>query len=203
MQLQTPPRHYSPTEYLELEEQSECRHAYQDGEIIEMAGGSFNHNQISLNLALSLRLASKQQNYVVCMADMRLWIPRPRQYTYPDVMVMAGEPIFQENRTDTVINPLLIAEVLSKSTSAHDRGNKFAYYRSIPEMREYVLIDQHTCHVEHFSKTEPGKWLLTEYESLDDQLVLPACCFADTARVALQIPIKDLYDRVNFESVEV
>ncbi|MBW4515513.1 MAG: Uma2 family endonuclease [Timaviella obliquedivisa GSE-PSE-MK23-08B] len=117
-------------------------------------------------------------------------------------MVMAGEPIFQEKRSDTVINPLLIAEVLSKSTSAHDpcgiceaaRGDKFAYYRFIPEMREYVLINQYTCHVEHFSKTEEGKWLLTEYESLDDQLVLPA--------IALQISLKDLYDRVNFESFE-
>lgn len=195
MQLQSPPRHYSPTEYLELEEQSECRHAYQDGEITEMTGGTRNHNRISLNLSTRLDLELKSQGYEVFMADIRLWIPQPRQYTYPDVMVITGEPIFQENRTDTVINPLLIAEVLSKSTSAHDRGDKFAYYRSIPEMREYVLIDQYTCHVEHFSKTEQGKWLLTEYESLDDQIVLPA--------IALQIPLTDLYDRVNFESAEV
>lgn len=195
MQLQTPPRHYSPTEYLELEEQSECRHAYQDGEIIEMTGGTRNHNRISLNLSTRLDLELKSQGYEVFMADMRLWIPRPRQYTYPDVMVMAGEPVFHEKRTNTVLNPLVIAEVLSKSTSAYDRGDKFAYYRSIPEMREYVLIDQYACHVEHFSKTEEGKWLLTEYESLEDQLVLPA--------IALQIPLKDLYDRVNFEAAEV
>ncbi len=194
MQIQTSPRHYSPTEYLELEEQSEYRHAYQDGEIIEMTGGTRNHNRISLNLSTRLDLELKSQGYEVFMADMRLWIPRPRQYIYPDVMVMAGEPIFQEKRTNTVINPLVIAEVLSKSTSAYDRGDKFAYCRSIPEMREYVLIDQYTCHVEQFSKTEEGKWLLTEYESLDDQLALPA--------IALQIPLKDLYDRVNFESFE-
>jgi Uma2 family endonuclease len=193
MQVQAPRRIYSFSEYLELEEQSETRHAYQNGEIIEMTGGSFDHNQISLNLALSLRLSSKQQNYSVCMADMRLWIPRPRQATYPDVMVIAGEPIFQEKRTDTVMNPVLIAEVLSKSTSAYDRSDKFAYYRTIPELREYVLIDQYTCHVEQFSKTDRG-WLLTEYESLEDLLNLSA--------LNLHLSLKDLYDRVIFETPE-
>jgi Uma2 family endonuclease len=193
MQVQAPRRIYSLSEYLELEEQSETRHAYQNGEIIEVTGGTRNHNRISLSLATTLEVGLKSQEYEVFMADMRLWIPRPRQATYPDVMVIAGEPIFQENRTDTVMNPVLIAEILSKSTSAYDRSDKFAYYRTIPELREYVLIDQYTCHVEQFSKTDRG-WLLTEYESLSNSLNLSA--------INLQLSLKDLYDRVNFETPE-
>jgi Uma2 family endonuclease len=194
MQVQDPPRLYSPSEYLEQEEASECRHEYRDGAILEMTGGSRYHNRISLNLSISLNQGLKTQDYEVFMADMRLWIPRYRQYTYPDVMVIAGEPIFQEKRTDTVINPLLIMEVLSKSTSDHDRGNKFAYYRSIPEMREYVLVDQYTSHVEQFSKNAAGQWLLTEYESLEDSL--------DLSAIALQLSLKEIYDRVELEAPE-
>jgi Uma2 family endonuclease len=194
MQVQDPPRLYAPSEYLEQEEASECRHEYRDGAILEMTGGSRYHNRISLNLSICLNQGLKTQDYEVFMADMRLWIPRYRQYTYPDVMVIAGEPIFQEKRTDTVINPLLIVEVLSKSTSDHDRGNKFAYYRSIPEMREYVLVDQYTCHVEQFSKNAAGQWLLTEYESLENSLNLSAIDF--------QLSLQEIYDRVELAASE-
>ncbi|NJO41244.1 MAG: Uma2 family endonuclease [Cyanobacteria bacterium CRU_2_1] len=194
MQVQRQQQYYSPTEYLELEEKADCRHDYRDGKIVEMTGGSFNHNQISLNLALSLRLALREQNYQICMADMRLWIPRYSQYTYPDVMVIAGEPVFQADRNDTLTNPSIILEVLSKSTSTYDRGDKFTYYRSIPELQDYVLLDHYRFHVEQFSKTAEGKWLLTDYELENDELELTT--------IALQIPLKEIYERVKFESPE-
>lgn len=86
-------------------------------------------------------------------------------YTYPDVMVIEGKPIYQSTNTTTVMNPLLIAEVLSKSTSNYDQSDKFLYYRSIPELREYILINQYQYHVMHYVKTDDGKWILTELES--------------------------------------
>ncbi len=139
--MQTQTRTYTPEEYLELEEKAEYKSEYRDGEIIPMAGGTTNHNKIALNFAAALKYGLKKQNYDVYIGDVRLWIPRYRQYTYPDVMLIKGEPIYQNANTTTVMNPLLIAEVLSKSTSNYDQGDKFLYYRSIPEFQEYILIN--------------------------------------------------------------
>lgn len=189
MQLQTNPRIYTPEEYLKLEEQAEYRSEYRDGEIIPMTGGTTNHNEISLNLATNLRFSLKKQNYRVYMADVRLWIPRYRLYTYPDVMAIKGEPIYADKGTTTVMNPILIAEVLSPSTQNYDQGDKFAYYRSIPEMQEYILISQTRYHVMQHTKTEAG-WLLSEYETEDALIKL--------ASVNLELELSDLYSGVDF-----
>ncbi len=192
MIVQTSPRLYSIEEYLEHEETSECRSEYHDGEIIPMAGGSINHNQIIINLVIALTLSLKEQNYRVYANDLRLWIPRYREYTYPDVLIIQGEPIFQEGRKDTVINPSIIIEVLSKSTSSKDRGDKFTYYRSIPEFQEYILIDQYQVHIEQFSKTPEGNWLFKES---DDEAGILTLVSADC-----QIAHRQIYERVNFEN---
>jgi Uma2 family endonuclease len=163
MQLQD--RTYSPEEYLQLEEQAEYKSEYRAGEIIPMTGGTTNHNEISLNLVTNLRFSLRQQNYRVYMADVRLWIPRHRLYTYPDVMLIQGEPIYADQGTTTVTNPIMITEVLSPSTQNYDQGDKFTYYRSIPEMQEYILVSQQQYHVMQYTKTEAGKWLLSEYET--------------------------------------
>jgi Uma2 family endonuclease len=162
MQLSTHPRYYTPEEYLELEEKAEYKSEYRDGEIVPMTGGTTNHNEIALNFAAYLKLALRKRDYRVYIGDVRLWIPRYRQYTYPDVMVIEGEPIYTGKGTTTVMNPMLIAEVLSKSTQNYDQGDKFMYYRSIPEMKEYILIDQKQFYVMQHTKTDEGKWLLTE-----------------------------------------
>lgn len=188
--MQTQTRIYTPEEYLELEEKAEYKSEYRDGEIIPMAGGTTNHNKIALNFAAALKYGLKKQNYDVYIGDVRLWIPRYRQYTYPDVMVIEGEPIYQNANTTTVINPLLIAEVLSKSTSNYDQGDKFLYYRSIPEFKEYILINQYQYHVMHYVKTDDGKWIFTELESESDILKLQTIDF--------QIDFSDLYEQVNF-----
>jgi Uma2 family endonuclease len=185
---------YTPAEYLELEGQAEFRSEYRDGEIVPMAGGTTNHNRISLNIATNLTFSLKGQNYEVYMSDVRLWIPPNRQYTYPDVMLIQGEPIYLENTTATVINPRLVVEVLSKSTGNYDRGEKFDYYRSIPEFQEYILIDQSCYHVMQYVKTNKGQWLLTDYTKAEETIRLES--------VNLTLTLKDIYDRVNFDEIE-
>ncbi|MEH2239710.1 Uma2 family endonuclease [Nostoc sp.] len=193
MQLQEQ-RDYSPTEYLELEVISEYRHEYIDGQIIPLTGGTPNHNQIAGNLSAALNFALKRQPYRVFIADQRLWIPKKRIHTYPDVMVVAGSLEFSEGRTDTITNPLVICEVLSKSTRSYDRDEKFAAYRTIPSFQEYVLIDQYKNHVEQYSKTDEKKWIFSEYEEDNSILILSSLQF--------QIPLSDIYDKVDFEAKE-
>ena len=111
MQTQTEKRYYTREEYLVLEEAAEYKSEYRDGEIVPMAGGTTNHNQIAGNVYAKLKFALKGQNYRVFITDVRLWIPRYNQYTYPDVMVIQGEPAYEGTGTTTVTNPLMIAEV--------------------------------------------------------------------------------------------
>jgi Uma2 family endonuclease len=141
-----------------------------------------------------LNFGLRTQNYDIYIGDVRLWIPRYRQYTYPDVMVIQGKPVYTGTNTTTVMNPLLIAEVLSKSTKNYDQGDKFMYYRSIPEFKEYILIDQSQYHVMQYAKTAEGQWLFTESESEDSILSLSSIDF--------QLPFSDLYNRVNFAETE-
>ncbi len=194
MQSPTQSRYYTPEDYLAWENQADYKSEYRDGVIIPMTGGTTNHNELCLNLAAALKLALRKQNYRVYMGDVRLWIPRYRQYTYPDVMVIPGDPIYTGTGTTTVMNPLLIGEVLSKSTQNYDQGEKFMYYRAIPEMREYLLIDQKQFYVMQQTKTPEGKWLLTEYEGKEAMLQLNA--------VAFQISLDELYAGVDFSEAE-
>jgi Uma2 family endonuclease len=195
MVVQTSPRQSSIEQYLALEETADHRSEYRDGEIVAMTGGSINHNQIIVNLIIALTLTLREQDYHVYTSDLRLWIPRYRQYTYPDILIIKGEPIFDAGRTDTIINPSIIVEVLSKSTSSYDRGDKFTYYRSIPELQEYILIDQYQTHVEQFSKTPESNWLFSESDDENGILTL--------ASANCQIPHRQIYERVTFEPESV
>ena len=192
--MQTQTRYYTPEEYLALEEKAEYKNEYRDGEIIPMTGGTTNHNKIAGNFYANLKFALRGQNYDIYIGDVRLWIPRYRQYTYPDVMVIQGEPIYTGTNTTTVTNPLLIVEVLSKSTKNYDLGDKFIYYRSIPEFKEYILIDQTKYHVMQHNQTNDGKWILTDYESETAVLELNSLTF--------QINLHDIYEKVNFADGE-
>jgi Uma2 family endonuclease len=155
-----------------------------------MTGGTTNHNKIALNLAASLKIALRRKNYDVYIGDVRLWIPRYRQHTYPDVMVIQGQPVYTGTSTTTVMNPMLIAEVLSKSTKNYDQGEKFLYYRSIAEFKEYILIDQYQYHVMHYVKTADGKWVFDEIEGESANLAFQTIDF--------QILLSELYEQVNF-----
>ena len=128
------------------------------------------------------------------MNDLRLWIPRHRRVTYPDFMVISGQPVFNEGRKDEILNPVLIVEVLSKSTEYFDRENKFRFYRSIPELREYILVDQYEFLVEQYIKNESGQWLFQEYEGETSTVSF--------ASVGVQMSVSDIYEAVIFETEE-
>ncbi|WP_293152702.1 MULTISPECIES: Uma2 family endonuclease [unclassified Microcoleus] len=181
---------YTAQEYLEAEVNSLDRHEFINGEIVMMAGSSLNHNEITSSLMVILKLALKGKPYRTFVTNQRLWIPQLNNYTYPDVMVVAKPIELQPGRTDTITNPLLIAEVLSKGTRAYDRDDKFAAYRSIPSFQEYLLIDQYRVQVEQYSKTEANKWIFSEYSCAGDRLMLTS--------VQVEISVADLYENIEF-----
>ena len=181
---------YTPEEYLELEEKSEFRKEYIDGKIKPMTGGTPNHNDIAGNFYTFLKLALRGKGYKVFMTDLRLWIPQYNVYTYPDIMVIKGKPVLQDNRNDTVTNPLLIVEVLSKSTKNYDQGDKFDYYRSITGFAEYILLDQYSYYVKQFAKADDGRWWLSEYQDKDNSL--------NFASLDFEIKLSDIYEEIEF-----
>lgn len=184
-------KHYSFEEYLALEETAEDKHEYQDGEIVSMTGGTTEHNKIALNFASNLKFTLKRKQYDIFIGDVKLWIPTYRQGTYPDVMLIEGESIYYGSGKTTVLNPSLIVEVLSKSTQNYDQGDKFFYYRSIPQFQEYILISQDQYYVMQFNKTQEGKWLLSEYMGVNSILSLNS--------VEFQISFPELYENVIFD----
>ncbi|MGC1245209.1 MAG: Uma2 family endonuclease [Spirulinaceae cyanobacterium] len=183
-------RYYSPEEYLALEETADYKSEYINGEILTMAGGSINHNRVALNLSTELNFAFKKLDYQVFMADVRLWIPEKNSYTYPDIMVVKGEPEYYKDRSDTITNPLLIVEVLSKSTQSYDRDLKFRAYRSIPTFQEYLLFEQDEIYVEQYVKTDTKRWSLQEYDQEDKAISFAA--------VEGKIILADAYNKVKF-----
>lgn len=194
MQIQTSSKYYTPEEYIELEEKSELKNEYIHGEIIPMTGGTTNHNEIAGNFYLHFKLKMRNQNYKIYMGDVKLWIERYQIYTYPDIMVIQGEPTYQGTGTTQVTNPLMIVEVLSESTinyDQYDKTDKFRFYRSLPELKEYIMINQYEYFIEQFAKNAEEQWVLTEYESVNDILSLKSIDF--------QIPFSDIYEGVNFQ----
>jgi Uma2 family endonuclease len=185
-------RNYSPEEYLEIEINSPERHEYIHGNIVPMTGGTPNHNQIAGNFYAILNFALKRQPFRVFVTDQRLWIPQQQIYTYPDVMMVAAPIELQEGRRDTIVNPVMIAEVLSKSTKNNDRDEKFAAYRTISTFKEYLLIDQYKIHLEHYYQAESNKWIFSEYGNENDIVSLTS--------LPLEILLADIYDHVDFES---
>ncbi|XWK90040.1 MAG: Uma2 family endonuclease [Phormidium sp.] len=188
-------RYYSPEEYLALEEAAESKSEYYDGEIVPMTGGTTNHNQIALNVSVALSIAFKRKDYRVFMGDVRLWIPKKRSYTYPDVMVIAGKPEYFEQRKDTVTNPQVIVEVLSKSTKAYDRSGKFKFYQTIPSFQEYILIDQSQRSIEQYSKQENKRWSYYVYDEEDLALVFSS--------FSVEVSLEDIYEKVDFDAEEI
>ncbi len=194
MLVQSKQKIYSLDEYRELEETAEFRNEYRDGEIVQMSGGSINHSRIIRNLSRVLGNLLEDQPYELFHNDLRLWIPRYRRGTYPDVMVIEGEPIFNDARSDEILNPVLIVEVLSKSTKDFDKEDKFRFYRSIPEFREYVLVSQYEFLVAQYIKTESNDWLFREYEG--------ESAIVSFAALGVQMSMSEIYNKVVFEAEE-
>lgn len=178
-------RHYTLDDYFAIEEMSDVRHEFFDGEIFAMAGGSRNHNQIAQNLtrAFDPLRARGCRSY---LADVRLRAPAGL-YTYPDVMLVCGPVALTADRLETVTNPVLIGEVLSASTRDYDRGQKFDVYREIPTLRDYLLIDQFSINVEH-RLLDDGGWRTERYTSREQVIPL--------AGVPVTVVLDALYELV-------
>jgi Uma2 family endonuclease len=150
----------SPQEYLDFERSSPLRHEYADGELFAMAGGTLEHSAIAANILGELRNALRGRGCRVLTSDMRIKIAATRRYVYPDGAVICARPEFEDEQRDTLLNPRVIVEVLSDSSEAYDRGDKFAQYRTLPSLEEYVLASQKAPRIEVFTRQPDGSWLL-------------------------------------------
>lgn len=153
----------TPEEYLAFERASEERHEYADGEVFAMSGGTIAHSEITGNIYGELRNAVRPRGCRVLNGDMRIHIEATGRYVYADALILCDKPLFHDGRRDTLLNPKLIVEVLSDSTEAYDRGDKFVSYRTIPSLRTYVLASQKEARIEVFSLQADGSWSLRTY----------------------------------------
>lgn len=185
---------YTPEEYLALEEQAEFKSEYHNGEIIPMTGASFNHNRIITRLCAYLLQALQSKNCEPFSSDVRLWIAKYRKFTYPDLMVIQGQPHPYQDLTDTLTNPKLIIEVLSKSTQDYDQGDKFKYCRSIPDLQEYVLINQYDLEAKQYTKTDNEFWMFRAYETASDTINLTS--------IGLEITVANIYEGITFDTAQ-
>lgn len=184
MAAQAQPR-WSVEEYLAQERAGEIKHEYFDGEIFAMSGASRAHNLICANLLAALHGRLRPRGCEVYPGDMRVHAPATGLYTYPDVSVACEPPRFEDDTFDTLLNPSLIAEVLSPSTEDYDRGRKFAHYRGLPSLRLYLLIAQSEIRVELYVRQAGDRWLLSESRDPDEILDLDA--------VGVQLRVAEIY----------
>jgi Uma2 family endonuclease len=186
-------RLYTPAEYLAMEEAADYKSEFYQGEIFAVAGGSSDHNVITGNIHTALNTALAAKPSRVYVNDMRLLVKRNGLYTYPDVMVACGKIEFVEGRNDTITNPILIVEVLSPSTRDYDRVKKFALYKQLDSLREYVLVDSERVHVTHLQRIEDsGKWTIEMFDDLETVLRLES--------VGCEISLRQIYHKIEFES---
>jgi Uma2 family endonuclease len=184
----------SPEEYLAFERGADEKHEYRDGVIVAMSGAKWNHNVIAWNIGGELRNKLKDRECVVCPGDMRVFLPSDDLYVYPDVVVVCGKPDFQDQVFDTLLNPIIVIEILSESTEAYDRGEKFRSYRKIATLREYVLVSQSRRQVEKYTKHGDGFWMLSEAAGADSAISLES--------IDCTLTLAEIYDKVEFEESE-
>jgi Uma2 family endonuclease len=180
----------SPEEYLELERRAERKSEYFHGEMFAMAGASYEHFIIVSNLVRELGNRLDAGPCSTGSSELRLRVAPNGLYTYPDVMVICGEPQFVDGRRDTVVNPTLIVEVLSESTQAYDRGKKFEQYRTLPSLREYLLVAQDAPRIEQFARQPDDSWPLIESGGMDASIQL--------ASIGCVLPLAKIYNRIDF-----
>ena len=185
---------YTPEEYLQLERKAVYKSEYYTGEIFAMSGASRAHNIVVINVAAALNTQLENRACEVYASDMRVRTPDTATYTYPDVIVVCGQPQFEDAEVDTLLNPTLIIEVLSPSTETHDRTKKFADYRKIESLKEYILIAQRECRVTQYIKQPDGMWLFQEASSLGEMLHLTS--------VNCDLALERAYRKVEFPSLQ-
>ncbi len=181
----------SVQEYLEGERSSQVRHEYENGEVREMPGGTKEHSGIGRNILAHLYFQLGETSYEVYKSDLRVLISKTGLYTYPDVSVVCGAAQFEDGQQDSLLNPVMVFEVLSKSTESYDRGKKFEHYQMISSLKYYVLVAQDAYRVEHFMRQEEG-WFLRTYKGLGATLPLPS--------IACTLAFSDIYKKITLES---
>jgi Uma2 family endonuclease len=183
----------SPQEYLELERKASYKSEYHDGLIVPMAGASPQHIDISSNMLIELGVCLKGKTCKVCNSELKV---RTRtKYSYPDLTVVCGEPLYEydADRNGILMNPTLIVEVLSTSTEAYDRGEKFAAYRELQSFREYLLVSQTQPLIDQFVKQADGSWRLIPVQGLEASVRLET--------ISCTLVLRDIYNGVSFDSV--
>ena len=175
----------TPQEYLAKERRAEFRSEFYRGEMFAMAGATWEHTRIKDNLA---RQAGNQLEGGPCQvatSDLRVKVRATGLYTYPDIVIVCDEPQFEDSQFDTLLNPRVVVEVLSDSTEKYDRGTKFAHYRQVPSIQEYVLVAQDRPLVERYVRQPDDTWLLTVFSGLSQTFAFAA--------VPVQIPLAEIY----------
>lgn len=181
----------SPEEYLKRERQAEYKSEYLNGEIFAMSGASRKHNLLTTNLSRTLSQQMIGRPCEVYANDMRVKVRWNGLYTYPDVVVVCGEPIFEDGHVDTLLNPTVLVEVLSQSTERYDRIAKTTYYRTIESLTEDLFVAQEEIRLEQCVKQEDGEWLVFYYSSLDDIVELKS--------IGCVLALSDVYDKVSID----
>lgn len=181
-------RLFTPEEYLAIERNAEQKSEYFAGEIFAMGGASERHNLIVTNIIRELGVQLKGRPCRLYANDMRVKVSPTGLYTYPDVVVMCGEARFDDEQKDTLLNPTVIIEVLSKSTEAYDRGEKAEQYRKLKSLTEYLLVAQERYHIERYARQDNDRWLLTEASDLQETVQL--------ATIECELSLAEVYDKV-------
>lgn len=181
------PAYYTAEEYLTLERSASCKSEFHDGQIYAMTGASRAHNLITFNLARELGIQLKKRPCEAYINDMRVKAVEARSYHYPDIVVACGAPQFEDAHVDTLLNPTLLIEVLSPSTEAYDRGGKFAHYRKIPTLSEYLLVAQDQPSIERYQR-QGDVWILTEAVGLDAVVPMES--------IGCMLSLREVYDKV-------
>ncbi|MDQ3687031.1 MAG: Uma2 family endonuclease [Acidobacteriota bacterium] len=183
---------YTLEEYFALELASEEKYEFWNGNVWCMSGASMEHNLIAMNIGTEMRLQLRERGCLVFPSDMRVKVPAYPPYRYPDLTALCGGPeVEQVDGLDLLANPALIIEILSPSTEAFDRGDKFTFYKSIPSFSEYLLVAQHRPHVTRLVRGDKGLWTHAEFNSLTDVVQ----CASVPSRLALQ----EIYRDVDFD----
>ncbi len=182
---------YTLEDYFELEKSKNEKFEFWDGQVCSMSGASFPHNQIVMNLSIETGTKLREKGCSVFPSDMRIKVPTYSPYRYPDLTALCGEAEIEKvGGLDMLVNPQVIFEVLSESTEAFDRGDKFSYYKSIESFIEYILVAQHRPHVTQFIKHGDGFWMQTEFNDLNDVLEIKS--------IPCKLSLKNIYRDVVF-----
>lgn len=180
----------SPEEYLRRERLAEHKSEYLNGEIFALAGATEHHNLIAGNIFGELRQQLKGRPCRTYTNDLRVKVADVGLYTYPDIIVVCGEPQFEDKEVDTLVNPTVLGEVLSRTTERYDRIAKTTYYRKLDSLVEHLLVAQDEIRVEQYIRQVDGQWLMLELLTLD--------AVVNLASIGCSLKLGDVYDRITF-----